>query len=80
MATGVPTNDLDIYHYVVLDLQSADGFALTNLSLGANYRPKPGITLSGAFNRVDTETLNSITQTQILETPLVNNAGSDSAV
>lgn len=66
-----PTSHLDIYHYLVLDLTGADTFALTNLSLGANYRPKPGITLSGAFNRVDTETLNSITQTQILEAPLV---------
>lgn len=65
-----PTSDLDIYHYLVFDIQGAGGFALTNFSLGANYRPKPGLTLSGALNRVDTETLNSITQTQILEAPV----------
>lgn len=64
-----PTSNLDVYHYAVFDVQSAAGPALTNLSLGTNYRPKPGITLSGAFNRVDTEALNSIVQTQILEAP-----------
>lgn len=60
---------LDIYHYLVLDVLGAGGFALTNLSLGASYRPTSNITLSGAFNRVDTETLNSVTQTQILAVP-----------
>ena len=65
-----PTTNLDLYHYAVFDLQGAAGFSLTNLSLGANYRPRPGLTLSGALNRVDTETLNSITQSQILEVPV----------
>ena len=64
------SGDLDVYHYLVFDLQSAAGLGLTNLSLGANYRPAPGITVSGAINRVDTETLNSIAQTEILEVPV----------
>lgn len=70
-----PSNNLDLYHYAVFDLQSAAGLALTNLSLGANWRPKPGLTITAAVNRVDTETLNSITQTQILEAPINENQG-----
>ena len=62
-----PSSNLDVYHYAVIDLQSAAGFGITNLSLGANYRPVPGFTVNAAINRVDTESLNSIVQTQTLD-------------
>lgn len=62
-----PSGVLDVYHYLVVDLQSADGLALTNASLGVNYQPIPAMRVTAAVNRVDTETLNSIAQTEILD-------------
>ena len=53
---------LNIYHHIVLDLQGAGGFGFTNFSLGAHYRPTSTLTVDGALNQVDTETLNSIVQ------------------
>lgn len=58
---------LDLFHYLVVDLQSAAGFGVTNASVGANFRPTPGLTVNAGINRVDTETLNSIAQTQLIE-------------
>nr|MBA3499704.1 hypothetical protein [Deltaproteobacteria bacterium] len=51
---------LDLYHYAVLDVfgEAASPVALTNLSLGANYKPGQRLRLTASFNRVDTETLN----------------------
>ncbi len=59
------SNELDVYHFVVLDLTGAAGAALTNLSLGLNYRPSLGIRVTASINRVDTETLNVIAQTRL---------------
>jgi hypothetical protein len=56
---------LDFYHFVVLDAEGAAGRGLTNLSLGANARPRPNVRLSASVNRVDTETLNVVAQTQL---------------
>ena len=49
---------LDFYHYAVVDVVGPAGFALTNLSTGANYKPSQRLRLTGSYNRVDTETLN----------------------
>lgn len=51
---------LDLYHYAILDVfgEAASPVALTNLSLGANYKPGQRLRLTASFNRVDTETLN----------------------
>jgi len=52
---------LDLYHFAVIDLLNqayGSGSHLTNLSVGANYKPSPRLRLTASFNRVDTETLN----------------------
>ncbi|MBA3540443.1 MAG: hypothetical protein H0T79_12605 [Deltaproteobacteria bacterium] len=49
---------LDVYHFGLIDLVGAGGFRLTNLSAGVNYKPNQRLRLTGAFNRVDTDTLN----------------------
>ena len=51
---------LDAYHYAVIDVIGAAGFALTNLSLGIDYRPRPRIRLAAQVNHVDTETLDIV--------------------
>ncbi len=47
----------DLYHFAIVDLVGSQGFALTNLSGGINYRPNARLRLNASFNRVDTETL-----------------------
>lgn len=59
------SNTLDLYHYGVVDVIGANGFALTNLSAGANYRPQMRLHVEAQYNRVDTETLNVQAQTQL---------------
>lgn len=59
------SNELDIYHFAVLDLEGAAGFGITNLSLGINYRPTTDIRLTASVHRVDTETLNVVAQTRL---------------
>ena len=49
---------LDVYHFVILDLAGSNGFNLTNLSAGLNYKPNPRLRITASFNRVDTDTLN----------------------
>ncbi len=53
-------SQLDFYHFAVLDLvgSNAVNAGLTNLSLGANYKPDQRLRATLSFNRVDTETLN----------------------
>lgn len=58
---------LDIFHYAVVDLLGAGGFAITNGSLGLNYRPQLRLRVNGTINHVDTETLNVQAQTQLLD-------------
>lgn len=49
---------IDLYHFAIIDIAGSAGFALTNLSAGANYKPNQRLRLTASFNRVDTETLN----------------------
>ncbi len=51
---------VDFYHFLVLDLvgSNTDNAGLTNLSLGANFKPDQRLRATVALNRVDTETLN----------------------
>lgn len=62
-----PRITLDLYHYAVVDVVGANGFALTNLSLGANWKPAPRLRVTGQVNQIDTETLNVQAQTRILD-------------
>jgi hypothetical protein len=55
---------LDLYHFAVVDLVGnndalgAGSAGLTNLSVGANFKPIPRLRATASFNRVDTDTLN----------------------
>jgi hypothetical protein len=49
---------LDLYHFAILDVVGSAGFALTNLSAGANFKPNQRLRLTASVNHVDTETLN----------------------
>ncbi|MBK9070403.1 MAG: hypothetical protein IPL79_05300 [Myxococcales bacterium] len=57
--------NLVIYHYGIVDVAGAGGFALTNGSVGLNYRPTPKYTLTAAIHRMNTETLNVHAQAQL---------------
>ncbi|MDQ3364806.1 MAG: hypothetical protein M3680_05195 [Myxococcota bacterium] len=65
---------LDLYHYSIIDLIGSAGFALTNLSAGANYKPSQRLRLTASFNRVDTETLN-VHAGAFLKNPVVDDGG-----
>ncbi len=56
---------LDLFHFVVFDIEGSAAKKLTNLTAGANYRPTKALRLSASVNRVDTETLNVIAQTRL---------------
>ena len=60
-----PSIDLDLFHYAVVDFVGTGGAALTNLSLGANWKPVARMHVSALVNQVDTETLNVQAQTQL---------------
>jgi hypothetical protein len=60
-----PSIDLDLFHYAVVDFLGTGGAALTNLSLGANWKPAARMHLTALVNQVDTETLNVQAQTQL---------------
>ncbi len=62
---------LDIYHFVLVDLVSSVGAAITNLSAGLNYKPGPRLRLTANFNRVDVDTLN------VQANAFLNNAQTD---
>ncbi len=49
---------LDLYHFAIVDLAGSNGFNLTNLSAGLNYKPNQRLRVTLSFNRVDTDTLN----------------------
>ncbi len=50
---------VDLYHYAVIDLVGSNAVnkGLTNLSLGANFKPDQRLRAAVGLNRVDTETL-----------------------
>lgn len=54
---------LDVYHYAVVDVVGDAGAALTNLSLGVDFRPKPRVRLAAQVNHVDTESLDIAART-----------------
>ncbi|MEZ4369001.1 MAG: hypothetical protein R2939_22380, partial [Kofleriaceae bacterium] len=59
---------LDVYHYGLIDVVGDAGFALTNLSAGADYRPRDRVRLSAALHRVDADTLDILAR-NFLSTP-----------
>ncbi len=48
---------LDIYHFALVDLYGSQRAGLTNLSVGANYKPNQRLRITGSVNRVDVDTL-----------------------
>lgn len=48
---------LDLWHYLVVDVRGAGGFALTNASLGLQWKPQPRLRVALAGHRIDTEAL-----------------------
>ncbi|HVK76924.1 MAG TPA: hypothetical protein VM734_26540 [Kofleriaceae bacterium] len=52
------TPAFDVYHYAVLDLYGSNGFALTNGTLGMQWKPTPRLRLNLSANRIDAEVLN----------------------
>ncbi len=55
-------SNFDVYHYIVFDVTGEGGVGLTNLNVGANFRPSPHFRTYLQATRVDTETLNIIAQ------------------
>ena len=70
---------LDVYHFALVDLVSAIGPGLTNLSAGANYKPGPRLRLTANFNRVDVDTLN-VQANAFLNDPITDAANPHSTV
>lgn len=62
-----PRITLDLFHYAVVDLVGANGAALTNLSLGADWKPAPRMRVTALVNQTDTETLNVQAQARLQE-------------
>lgn len=71
---------LDLYHYIVVDLTGEAGFALTNLTVGTQYKPAPRLRANLSLNRVDTEAFNQQVQNQLenvgntIDGAVINNA------
>jgi len=69
---------MDLYHFVVVDLTGAAGFALTNLTLGVQYKPSMRLRTNVSLNRVDTEALtqqvrNQLENVEPLDGVVINN-------
>lgn len=62
-----PTSLLDVYHHAVVDFTGAAGAGITNLSVGLNVKPTRSLRVTAGVNRLDTETLNVITQERLEE-------------
>ncbi|MDB4955058.1 MAG: hypothetical protein JWO36_2627 [Myxococcales bacterium] len=65
---------LDIYHFALIDFVGSQGFQITNLSGGINYKPSPRLRLTANFNRVDTESL-QVQANTFLNSPDTNGPG-----
>lgn len=50
--------NLDVYHFALIDLVGSQGFQLTNVSAGLNYKPNQRLRVTANVNRVDVDTLN----------------------
>jgi hypothetical protein len=68
------SSSLDVFHYLVLDVVGAAGFAVTNGTLGVNWRPQPRLHVNANVNHIDTETLQVQAQTA-LEDPDTRDVG-----
>jgi len=68
------SSQLDIFHYLVLDVAGAAGLALTNGTAGINWRPQPRLHVNANVNHLDTETLQVQAQTA-LEDPDLRDVG-----
>jgi len=62
------STEIDVYHFLVADVDGAAGRTLTNLTLGANYAPVFNFRINAQIAHIDTETLNVQAQTR-LENP-----------
>lgn len=63
---------LDLYHFLVFDVEGANRQSFTNISVGVNYRPAPVMRVTASYDQIDTETLNVIAQTQLENPDIVN--------
>ncbi|RMH40271.1 MAG: hypothetical protein D6689_14330 [Deltaproteobacteria bacterium] len=71
---------LDLYHYVVVDLQSArDSVAFNNVVLGADWHPRFTFRINASIVHVDTETLNAQAKAH-LEEPDPNTAAAGARI
>lgn len=53
-----PSQNLDFYHFALIDAVSSYGAQITNLSAGLNYKPAQRLRLTTSFHHVDTDSLN----------------------
>ena len=58
---------IDLFHFVIFDVYGSAGLALTNLSLGVNWKPAQRIRATLGVHRVDTETLSTVAQAFLQE-------------
>lgn len=71
---------LDLYHYVVVDVTGSAGFALTNLTLGVQYKPSTRLRTNLSVNRIDTEAFEQQVANQLenvgntIDGAVINNA------
>lgn len=71
---------LDLYHYVVVDVTGSAGFALTNLTLGVQYKPSMRLRTNLSVNRIDTEAFEQQVANQLenvgntIDNGVINNA------
>jgi hypothetical protein len=70
---------LDVYHFALVDLVSAIGPGLTNLSAGVNYKPGARLRMTANFHRVDVDTLN-VQANAFLNDPITDAANPHSTV
>jgi hypothetical protein len=58
---------VDFYHYMVVDAAGSNGAGLTNLTVGVNLQPTPRLRAYANVSRIDTDTLNVVAQTALLD-------------
>ncbi len=66
-----PGTTLDVYHLALIDVVSASGAQITNLSAGLNYKPNQRLRVTTNIHHVDTDSLN-IQAAAFYDTPQPN--------
>ena len=61
------SSKLDLYHYVIFDLYGSGGQALTNGSVGLQWKPKPRLRVHVSANTVDADALNVQVRDQLAD-------------